>query len=91
MWPDRVVGVFGAGSASSGVPVGGVVSQLRSKRSILDVMRRAGMIDRVSEAEHRLPDPVDLDTDSDLSLRLGLSIGSLVDRLGGGTMVTALS
>ncbi len=57
---------------------------LRSRDQIEDVMRRIGMSDRIPEARRVLPEVVDLDKDSDLLLRLGLSLDRIVDEMGGG-------
>ena len=50
---------------------------LRSRQQIEDVMRRIGMSDRIPEARRVLPEVVDIDKDSDLLLRLGLSLDQL--------------
>jgi len=47
-------------------------------------MRRVGMSDRIPEARRVLPEVVDLDRDSDLLLRLGLTIDRIVNEMGGG-------
>lgn len=52
------------------------------RRSVLSVMRRVGLHDRIREAEQRLPDPVDVDRDAALLAGLGLELNQLMDRLG---------
>lgn len=60
------------------------VGPLRSREQIEDVMKRIGMSDRIPEARQVLPEVVDLDRDSDLLLRFGLSLDRIVDEMGGG-------
>ena len=61
------------------------MARLREKKSVLAVMRRLGMADKVEEAEALLPDVVDLDGDRELLLKLGIdsNVDKLMDRLGG--------
>jgi hypothetical protein len=56
----------------------------RRRSDIEAIMRRTGLADGVDEARRTLPEVVDLDRDSDLLLRLGLSLDRIVDQMGGG-------
>jgi hypothetical protein len=54
------------------------------KADVLAMMQRLAMDDElIAEAARTLPDPVDLDRDQRLLARFGLSLGHLVDRMGG--------
>lgn len=57
--------------------------RLRQRSEIITVMQRAGLGDRVAEAQQTLPEVIDLDRDAQLLDRLGLSLDRIVDRLGG--------
>ena len=57
---------------------------LRTREQIETVMRRIGMADRIPEARKVLPEIVDLNRDTDLLLRFGLSLDRIVNQLGGG-------
>ena len=57
---------------------------VRSRAQIEAVMRRVGLADRIPEARRVLPEVVDLDKDSDLLLRLGLTLDRIVNDMGGG-------
>lgn len=57
--------------------------KLRSHREVLDIMRRVGMGDQISEAMQKLPDVIDLDRDEQLLYGMGLTLDRLVDRHGG--------
>jgi hypothetical protein len=57
--------------------------KVKSKRDVLELMRRLGLYDQLAEAEARLPDPVDVDRDGVMLEELGLSMDMIVDRLGG--------
>jgi hypothetical protein len=61
------------------------MARLRTKESVLVVMRRLGLAHKVEEAEALLPDVVDLDRDRELFLRLGIdnNVDTLMNRLGG--------
>ena len=54
----------------------------RTKHDVLTLMRRLGKHDRIEEAEHILPDPVDLDRDAHLLTQLGLSMDSAFNQMG---------
>ncbi len=60
-----------------------MAGQTRTKHEILALMRRLGKHERIDEAEQILPDLVDLDHDGYLLTRLGMSIDSAVNELGG--------
>jgi hypothetical protein len=55
----------------------------RSKQDILALMRRMGRGDQIDEAKRILPDPVDLNRDEHLLARLGMSVDSAFNELGG--------
>ena len=55
----------------------------RKKQDVLALMRRMGRADQIGEAERILPDPVDLNRDAHLLARLGMSIDSAFNELGG--------
>ena len=58
--------------------------QTRTKQQIMSLLRRLGNENNeVDEAERLLPDPVDLDRDADLLRKLGLTVDSAVNELGG--------
>ena len=58
-------------------------SRLHSKKSVIDVLRRTGVApDTLEQFDAELDDPVDLDTCHDVLARHGLSVHSLMDRLG---------
>jgi hypothetical protein len=59
-------------------------SNERTRTEIEQVMRRIGLSDRIEEARRLLPEVVDLDRDSLLLLRLGLSMDRIADELGAG-------
>jgi hypothetical protein len=54
------------------------------KSKILDLLRSRGDDEQAHQAERQLPDQVDTDRDSDLLDRLGLDVGDLLKKLGGG-------
>jgi hypothetical protein len=54
-----------------------------SKQDVIALMRRLGRTDRIAEAQEILPDPVDLQRDSHLLMRLGLNLDHAVNELGG--------
>jgi hypothetical protein len=57
---------------------------LRSKASVLALLRRAGVSERTVEAmDAALDDPVDLHRDAGLFFRYGVTVAQLVDRMGG--------
>jgi hypothetical protein len=56
---------------------------IRSKRDVLDTLRRAGVYGLIDGKEDELPDPVDLDRDEPLLADLGITRGLLVDLMGG--------
>ena len=57
---------------------------VRSRAQIEAIMRRVGLADRIPEARRVLPETVDIDKDSDLLLRLGLTLDRIVNDMGGG-------
>jgi hypothetical protein len=54
-----------------------------TKKQVIDLMRRIGLQDRIPEAEHVLPDVVDLHRDEVILAHLGLGVDEANDRLGG--------
>lgn len=54
------------------------------KSQILDLLRSQGDSDRAAEAERELPEQIDTDRDGGLLDRLGLDVGDLIGKLGGG-------
>jgi hypothetical protein len=57
-----------------------LISHAEAKRLLL----RAGYSrERIEELLRHLPDPIDADRDADVLFKLGLSRGSLMDRMGG--------
>jgi hypothetical protein len=55
-----------------------------SKDAVMAVIRRAGFTpEMIEELATQLPDPVDLDRDSNLLARYGVTRTHLSDRLGG--------
>ncbi len=53
-----------------------------TKKQVIDLMRRLGLHDRIPEAEHVLPDVVDLHRDEQILAHLGLGIDEANNRLG---------
>ena len=53
---------------------------LRRKSDVLAVLRRAGVSEQTVEA---LDDPVDVNRDADVFVRHGITLGQLIDRMGG--------
>jgi hypothetical protein len=57
---------------------------LRAKREVLAVLRRAALPESTVQAlDAALVDPVDLRRDGDLLSRHGISLDGLIDRMGG--------
>ena len=54
------------------------------KSQILDLLRSQGDTQRVQQADQQLPDQVDTDRDSGLLSSLGIDIGDVIAKLGGG-------
>jgi hypothetical protein len=55
-----------------------------SKDAVVAVIRRAGFTsEMIKDLARQLPDPVDLDRDSNLLARYGVTRTHLTDRLGG--------
>lgn len=54
-----------------------------SKKDALALLRRWGLEHTAEEAEHELPDTIDLNRDQELLARYGITRGQLVDRAGG--------
>jgi len=54
-----------------------------SRQEIVNMLRRAGLADVASEAETSLPDPVDTKALDQFCAVYGLSMASLIDRMGG--------
>ena len=56
----------------------------RRKTEILAVLRRAGYSEQtVAALDAELQDPVDVDRDANVFLRYGITLDSLIDRMGG--------
>lgn len=57
---------------------------LRRKSDVLAVLRRAGVSEQTVEAlDAELDDPVDVNRDADVFFRHGITLGQLIDRMGG--------
>jgi hypothetical protein len=56
---------------------------IRSKKDILDTLRRTGAYGLIEGREDELPDPVDLDRDEGLLAGLGITRSLLVNLMGG--------
>lgn len=57
---------------------------IRPKAAVLATLRRAGVPEETVQAlDAALRDPVDLRRDGDLLARHGITLGRLVDRMGG--------
>jgi hypothetical protein len=57
---------------------------VRNKAEILTVVRRAGYSEQtVAALDAELHDSVDLDRDANVFLRHGITLDSLIDRMGG--------
>jgi hypothetical protein len=54
-----------------------------TKEQVIALMRRMGLHDRIPEAEHVLPNVVDVRRDEVILARLGLGIDEATDALGG--------
>jgi hypothetical protein len=54
-----------------------------TKKQVLDLMRRMGLQDNIPQAEHLLPDVVDLHRDETILAQLGLGIDEATNALGG--------
>ena len=59
-------------------------SYLVSHAEAEQVLRRAGYPqERIDDLLRQLPDPIDTERDAAACFKLGLSVGTLVDRMGG--------
>jgi hypothetical protein len=57
---------------------------VRSKAEVLAVLRRSGIPEQTVQAlDAALDDPVDVTRDANLFLRYGITLDSLIDRMGG--------
>jgi hypothetical protein len=57
---------------------------LRTKAEVLAVLRRSGIPEQTVQAlDAALDDPVDVTRDANLFLRYGITLDSLIDRMGG--------
>ena len=56
------------------------------KDKILELLRERGQDDKVSQADQELPDQVDTEKHGDLLSKLGLDVGDIVSKLGGGAL-----
>ena len=57
---------------------------LRTKAEVLAVLRRSGVPEQTVQAlDAALDDPVDVTRDANLFLRYGITLDSLIDRMGG--------
>jgi hypothetical protein len=57
---------------------------VRGKAEILVVLRRAGYSEQtVAALDAELQDSVDVDRDANVFLRHGITLGSVIDRMGG--------
>jgi len=54
-----------------------------AKKTVVDVLRRAGLADEAEEADRNLPDPVDLEVAAKWGERYGITRDMLVSRMGG--------
>ena len=54
------------------------------KSQILDLLRSQGDKEKVQQADQQLPDQVDTDRDGGLLSSLGIDIGDVIAKLGGG-------
>jgi hypothetical protein len=54
------------------------------KSQIIDLLRSQGDDDKATQADQELPDQVDTDRDGGLLDKLGLDIGDLLTKFGGG-------
>jgi hypothetical protein len=59
------------------------VEQHPTKAQVIALMRRMGLHDHIPEAEHLLPDIVDLHRHETILARLGLGIDEATNALGG--------
>jgi hypothetical protein len=58
--------------------------RVRGKTEILAVLRRAGYSEQtIAALDAELDDPVDVDRDANVFLRHGITLGGLIDRMGG--------
>jgi hypothetical protein len=54
-----------------------------AKKTVVDLLRRAGLPDEAEEADRNLPDPVDLEVAAKWGERHGITRDMLVSRMGG--------
>lgn len=54
-----------------------------SRQYVVDLLRKVGMPDLAEEARHVLPDPVDREDVAAWGERHGVSLGELINRMGG--------
>jgi hypothetical protein len=54
-----------------------------ARHDVVDMLRRAGLLELAEEALRVLPDPVDLDFAAQVLRSYGISRDDLVDRIGG--------
>jgi hypothetical protein len=56
---------------------------IRSKKDVLDTLRRTGAYSLIEGREDELPDPVDIDRDEQLLASFGITRSLLEERMGG--------
>ena len=57
---------------------------LRRKAEVLSILKRAGYSEETVDAlDAELPDPVGVDRDGNIFLRHGITLGNVMDRMGG--------
>jgi|SoiMethySBSTD1v2_1073268.scaffolds.fasta_scaffold960514_2 hypothetical protein len=57
---------------------------LKSKAEVFAVLRRAGVSEQtIQELDARLPDPIDARRDAAVLLRYGITLDTMIDRMGG--------
>jgi hypothetical protein len=54
-----------------------------ARKTVVDLLRRAGLADEAEEADRNLPDPVDLEAAAKWGERYGITRDMLVSRMGG--------
>jgi hypothetical protein len=56
------------------------------KAQIIELLKSQGKDDKVGQAESELPDKVDTDQHAGLLDKLGINVGDLIGKLGGGAL-----